>query len=202
MYVGHPVDEATIEDGVPTTAGWFVINARDARWMHNEMRTVCKFGGEGPAHFDELGVGLYWIEPGHPMTLYHHEAGQEDFLVLRGACVLVIEGQERRLGAWDFVHCPPGTAHTIVAAGEGPALILAVGARREKAARAIPWSLPLFATAPACPTPTPRHASTTPASACRDRDPPPSSRRHWAAPSAPRRRAGRRTGRPDESAAA
>ena len=49
------VDEATIEDGVPTTAGWFVINARDARWMHNDMRAVCKFGGEGPAHFDESG---------------------------------------------------------------------------------------------------------------------------------------------------
>ena len=138
MYVGDPVDEATIEDGVPTTAGWFVINAHDARWMHNDMRTVCKFGGEGPAHFDELGVGLYWIEPGHPMTLYHHETGQEDFLVLRGACVLVIEGQGRRLGAWDFVHCPPGTAHTIVAAGEAPALILAVGARREKGSARYP----------------------------------------------------------------
>jgi hypothetical protein len=70
------VDEATIENGVPTTAGWFVINAGDARWMDNDMRTVCSFGGEGPAHFDDLGMGLYWIEPGRPMALYHHEAGQ------------------------------------------------------------------------------------------------------------------------------
>jgi uncharacterized cupin superfamily protein len=126
------VNEATIEGGVPTTAGWFVINARDARWMHNEMRTVCRFGGEGPAHFDDLGVGLYWIEPGRPMTLYHHESGQEDFLVLRGEAVLVIEGQERTLRAWDFIHCPPGTAHTIIATSETPALILAVGARIER----------------------------------------------------------------------
>jgi uncharacterized cupin superfamily protein len=132
------VNEATIEGGSPTTAGWFVINARDARWMHNGMRTVCKFGGEGPAHFDDLGIGLYSIDPGHPMTLYHHETGQEDFLVLRGDCVLIIEGQERRLAAWDFIHCPPGTAHTIVAAGHAPALILAVGARKEKGSARYP----------------------------------------------------------------
>jgi uncharacterized cupin superfamily protein len=132
------VNEAAIEDGVPTTAGWFVVNAGAARWMHNDMRTVCKFGGEGPAHFDGLGIGLYWIEPGHPMTLYHHEAGQEDFLVLRGRCILVIEGEERSLGAWDFVHCPPGTAHTIIAAGAEPALILAVGARTERGSARYP----------------------------------------------------------------
>ncbi|MGH2887896.1 MAG: hypothetical protein ACRDPA_35240, partial [Solirubrobacteraceae bacterium] len=75
--------EARLEDGVPATAGWFVVNARDAQWMHNEMRTVCRFGGEGEAHFDDLGIGLYWIQPGKPMSLYHHEVGQEDFLILR-----------------------------------------------------------------------------------------------------------------------
>jgi uncharacterized cupin superfamily protein len=132
------VSEARIEDGVPTTAGWFVINAADARWMHNDMRLVCKFGGEGPAHFDDLGIGLYWIEPGQPMTLYHHEAGQEDFLILRGQCILVIEGEERTLGAWDFVHCPPGTAHTIIAAGAQAALVLAVGARKERGSARYP----------------------------------------------------------------
>ena len=132
------MSEARLENGVPTTAGWFVVNARDARWLHNEMRAVCRFGGEGPAHFDDLGVGLYWIEPGKPMTLYHHEAGQEDFLVLRGECVLIIDGQERELAAWDFVHCPPETAHTIVAAGAEPALVLAVGARKQRGSARYP----------------------------------------------------------------
>jgi uncharacterized cupin superfamily protein len=126
------VSEARLQDGVPVTAGWFAVNARDARWMHNDLRAVCKFGGEGEAHFDEVGIGLYWVQPGRPMSLYHHEAGQEDFLVLRGRCTLVIEGQERPLEAWDFVHCPARTAHTIVADGAEPALILAVGARKEK----------------------------------------------------------------------
>ena len=125
--------EARLENGVPQTAGWFVVNARDARWMHNDMRSVCKFGGEGEAHFGDLGIGLYWIEPGKPMSMYHHEAGQEDFLVLGGDCLLIVEGQERPLEAWDLFHCPPRTPHTIVAAGEEPALILAVGARKERA---------------------------------------------------------------------
>lgn len=132
------MDEATIQDGLPVTAGWFVINAGQARWLHNDMRAVCRFGGEGPAHFDHLGIGLYWIEPGKPMSLYHHEAGQEDFLTLAGTAVLIIEGTERPLRPWDFVHCPPRTAHTIVATGDRPTLILAVGARRERGSARYP----------------------------------------------------------------
>lgn len=126
------MNEATLEHGVPTTAGWFVVNAREARWLHNDMRALCRFGGEGEAHFDQLGISLYWLQPGKPMSLYHHEAGQEDFLILRGEAILLIEGEERPLRAWDFVHCPPRTPHTIVAAGVEPTLILAVGARVER----------------------------------------------------------------------
>jgi uncharacterized cupin superfamily protein len=130
--------EAVVEDGVPVTAGWFVVNARDARWLRNRMRSVCRFGGEGEAHFDDLGVSLYWLQPGQPMSLYHHEAGQEDFFVLAGECMLVIEGEERPLQTWDFVHCPPRTSHTIVAVGQGPALVFAVGARKEKGSARYP----------------------------------------------------------------
>jgi uncharacterized cupin superfamily protein len=126
--------EASIEDGVPVTAGWFVVNVRDARWLHNEMRSVCRFGGEGEAHFDDLGVSLFWLAPGRPMSLYHHEAGQEDFLVLSGECTLLVEGEERPLRAWDFVHCPPRTSHTIVAA-DRPALVLGVGGKEKGSAR-------------------------------------------------------------------
>ena len=72
------------------------------------------------------------------MSLYHHEAGQEDFLVLRGECILIIEGNERAIKAWDFVHCPPRTPHAIIAAGSEPALVLAVGARKEKGSARYP----------------------------------------------------------------
>jgi uncharacterized cupin superfamily protein len=61
--------------------------------------------------------------------MYHWEADQEDSLVLAGEALLVIEGEERPLRRWDFVHCPAGTKHTILGAGDGPCLVLAVGAR-------------------------------------------------------------------------
>jgi uncharacterized cupin superfamily protein len=130
--------EAVLESGLPVTGGWFAVNVRDARWLHDDMRSVCRFGGEGEAHFDDLGVSLFWLKPGRPMSLYHHEAGQEDFLVLAGECTLIIEGQERPLQAWDLVHCPPRTPHTIVAAGAQPALVFAVGARKEKGSARYP----------------------------------------------------------------
>jgi uncharacterized cupin superfamily protein len=129
--------EASLRGGVPVTAGWFVVNVRQARWLHNRLQSVCQFGGEGEAHFDDLGVSLYHLQPRQAMSLYHHEAGQEDFLVLRGECTLLIEGQERPLGQWDFVHCPPRTAHTIVTTDQA-ALILAVGARKEKGSARYP----------------------------------------------------------------
>ena len=124
--------QARLEDGVPVTAGWFVVNARDAPWMHNDMNARCKFGGQGEAHFDDLGFVLYWLEPGQAMSMYHHEAGQEDFLVLRGRALAIVEGQERPLATWDLLHCPPRTPHTIVGVGDEPALVLGVGARKEK----------------------------------------------------------------------
>jgi uncharacterized cupin superfamily protein len=61
--------------------------------------------------------------------MYHWEADQEDFLVVSGDALLLVEGEERPLRAWDFVHCPAGTKHTIVGAGDGPCVIVSVGAR-------------------------------------------------------------------------
>jgi uncharacterized cupin superfamily protein len=69
------------------------------------------------------------LDPGVPMAMYHWEADQEDFLVLAGEALLIIEGEERPLRQWDFVHCPAKAKHTIVGAGDRPCVVLAVGAR-------------------------------------------------------------------------
>ena len=127
------VSEARLEDGVPQTGGWFVVNAREARWVHNEMGHYCGFEGKDDGAFDELGINLNVLAPGAPMAMYHEEPGQEDFLVLRGECLLIVEGQERPLREWDFVHCPPQMKHTIVGAGATPSVVLAVGARKGRA---------------------------------------------------------------------
>jgi uncharacterized cupin superfamily protein len=127
------VPEARLEKGVPQSGGWFVVNAHDSRWLHNELGAYCGFEGKDEAAFDELGINLNVLPPGKPMAMYHEEPGQEDFLVLRGECLLIVEGEERLLGPWDFVHCPTRTKHVIVGAGTEPALVLAVGARKGQA---------------------------------------------------------------------
>ena len=118
---------------VPKGDGWFVLNARETQWWERSGRGVlCEFEGagfEGATDFVQLGINLTRLEPGEPMAMYHWEADQEDFLVLSGEAILVIEGAERTLRQWDLVHCPPGTSHAIVGAGTAPCVVLAVGAR-------------------------------------------------------------------------
>ncbi len=127
---------------VPAGEGWFVVNAADAAWVVNpDFGARCSFEANGPAlrenpgldqHlFQQLGFKLHVLEPGKPTGLYHAESEQEDFLVLSGECLLVIEEEERRLRAWDFVHCPPGTRHVFVGTDE-PCVILMTGARSEE----------------------------------------------------------------------
>ena len=79
--------------------------------------------------FPQLGLSVTVLEPGERLSLYHWERDQEDFLVLHGEALAVVEGQERRLRKWDLLHCPAGTKHAIVGAGEGPCIVFAVGAR-------------------------------------------------------------------------
>ena len=113
---------------VPTGDGWFVLNARDSRWYHGESRgAFCDF--EGDQDFPQVGVNLQVLMPGQPMAMYHWEVDQEDFLVMSGEALLIVEGEERTLRAWDFFHCASLTKHTIVGAGAGPCIVVAIGAR-------------------------------------------------------------------------
>jgi uncharacterized cupin superfamily protein len=108
--------------------GWFILNARESRWRdYGPLGVSCNFEGKRP--FRQMGINVSVLEPGQPLGLYHRENQQEGFLVLSGECLLVVEGEERRLGAWDFFHCPGGTAHVLVGAGDGPCVVVALGAR-------------------------------------------------------------------------
>jgi uncharacterized cupin superfamily protein len=126
------VPEAKLEQTenglVPNGDGWFVLNARESAWRYAEGRpAICSF--EGDPQFAQIGLHLNVLGQGQPMAMYHWEADQEDFLVLAGAPLLIVEGEERRLRTWDLVHCPAGTKHVIVGAGHTPSVVLAVGAR-------------------------------------------------------------------------
>jgi uncharacterized cupin superfamily protein len=139
------VEEARLEEVgsglAPVSDGWFVVNVGEAAWLRNEA-----FGGRcvfessprvlgdrpdlEPQMFTQLGFTLAVLEPGKPSGLYHGESNQEDFLVLAGECLLLVEGEERQLRPWDFLHCPAETEHVFVGAGEGPCVIFMTGARR------------------------------------------------------------------------
>jgi uncharacterized cupin superfamily protein len=124
----------------PVGDGWFVVGVREAAWITDDaFGDFCMFESE-QAPFAELGINLDVLEPGQPNGLYHREAAQEDFLVLAGECLLLIEGEERALKAWDFVHCPPETEHIFVGAGSGPCVILMVGARNKDGSTVYPRS--------------------------------------------------------------
>ena len=125
-------DEANLVDIgsglVPEGDGWFVVNVRDAAWFKNDRLGVSTLY-QDPPRSPELGVNLGVLQPGKPNCLYHAESVQEAFLVLAGECLLIVEGEERRLRAWDFFHCPAGTKHVFVGAQE-PCVVLFIGARR------------------------------------------------------------------------
>ena len=123
--------ESTDTGLVQAGPGWFVVNAREARWRHAEGRgAVCPFGDD--LEFPQVGVNLFVLAKGEAMGMYHREADQEDFLVLAGRGLLLVEGRERPLRKWDLVHCPPGTKHIILGAGDEPCVVLAVGARAHR----------------------------------------------------------------------
>ena len=116
---------------LPAGEGWFVLNAREARWRHREGRGK-SLPFAGPTDFPQVGINLFVLGPGEPIGMYHWEADQEDFLVLSGEALLLVEGEERPLRQWDFVHCPAEANHMIVGAGDGPCAVLAVGAREHQ----------------------------------------------------------------------
>jgi uncharacterized cupin superfamily protein len=117
---------------VPEGNGWFVLGLREATWRHAEGRgAVCVAldDFEGWRRDIQFGLNPFVLQPGEPMAMYHWEADQEDFLVVSGEAILIVDGEERQLRQWDLVHCPPYTRHVLVGAGHGPCVVIAVGAR-------------------------------------------------------------------------
>ena len=123
-----------------TSEGWFVHNLEDALAVRMERGGALYPLEPREAPFGDLGVNVRVLWPGDAPALYHAEGVQEGFLVLAGECLLVVEEEERPLRRWDYFHCPAGTRHVIVGAGDAPCVILMVGARREGAGVSYPAS--------------------------------------------------------------
>ena len=107
---------------------WHISNIRDAQW-HDEGPFGVSGNFQRDQHFEEFGFNFAVVWPGQPVAMYHRESRQEGFLVIAGECLAIVEGQEQPLRQWDYLHCPAGTDHIIVGAGDGPAFLFAVGNR-------------------------------------------------------------------------
>ena len=108
----------------------FVVNVADARAVRFKgSGTYVSFEDRNDP-FPDFGINIHMLDPGEPSSKYHAESVQEDFLVLAGECKAILNGEERTLRQWDFLHCPAGTEHVFVGAGTGPCWILMVGARK------------------------------------------------------------------------
>ena len=108
-----------------------MLNAREARWLEGPVfGAFTPFENREAARFEQVGINVAFLKSGQPACLYHREENQEDFLVLSGEGLLLVEGEERRLKAWDFFHCPAGTDHVLIGAGEQGCTVVAVGSRQ------------------------------------------------------------------------
>jgi uncharacterized cupin superfamily protein len=130
------MDEAeivTTEHGdVPRGEGWYVLNAQRAQWQHSPGFGGSDLSFQGDLRFPEVGFHVGVLQPGEPACMYHREDTQEGFLVLSGRCLAIVEGTERLLEPWDYLHCPGGTEHVLVGAGDGPCVVFMAGAREHR----------------------------------------------------------------------
>src|SRR3954464_7276143 len=112
----------------------FILNLSDAPAVSHPRRSTMIDIEPEDAPWPDVGVNVQVLQPGQPNCRYHSEPVQEDFLVLHGECLVILNGEERRLRQWDFLHCPAGTEHVFVGAGDGPCAVLMIGSRRLDAA--------------------------------------------------------------------
>ena len=109
--------------------GWFILNLGEMGWQTVPGGGTWSVFEAPSAPSPMLGIGVHILQPGETPGMYHAESEQEGFLVLSGECIAIVEGQARRMRAWDYLHCPPHTGHITVGAGDGPCAILMVGTR-------------------------------------------------------------------------
>ena len=131
-------EEARMEEAPnglrPAGPGWFVVNVRRRPPGPSTAPSAPAASSRTarPRRSRSSGSTSAWSSPAQPLCLYHEESAQEDFLILAGEALLLVNGEERPLQTWDFVHSPAGTEHVIVGAGDGRAIVLAVGKRPDE----------------------------------------------------------------------
>ena len=125
------VEEARLEQleaGLtPVTDGWFVVNVRDGAWVTSDaFGARCILEGERRAP-SPTSASRSVLQPGQPNGMYHSRDEPGGLPRSRRRVPAAGRGRGATLRAWDFVHCPPGTEHIFVGAGDGPCVIFMTG---------------------------------------------------------------------------
>jgi uncharacterized cupin superfamily protein len=108
----------------------FIINIADApAQSHARRATIIRLEPDGRP-WPDTGVNVQVMQPGQPNCKYHSEPAQEDFLVLHGECIAIVNSEELPMRQWDVLHCPAGVEHVFVGAGDGPCAVLMIGSRK------------------------------------------------------------------------
>ena len=167
------IPEAAIEEtpaGRCARRGWFVLSLIGARGFATDGHgAFCPF--ERPARARRLRPRRARAAARRAVGALPPRGRAGGLLVLAGECIAVVEEQERTLRAWDYLHCPAGTAHAMLGAGGAGARSYG---RRASARR----------------TSTTRSARRPPATASRRRCRATTRARRPVAPAGPRERAG------------
>jgi uncharacterized cupin superfamily protein len=108
----------------------FVVNLADAPARRHPRRSTIIDWEADDARWPDTGVNVQVLQPGQPNCKYHHEPVQEDYVVLHGECIAIVDGEELPMKQWDVLHCPAGVDHVFVGAGDGPSAVLMIGSRR------------------------------------------------------------------------
>jgi hypothetical protein len=104
LYAPTVVPEAPLEQTqtglMPVGEGWFVLNAREARWLHRKGQSAsCEF--EGETEFPQIGIFLRVLTPGAPMAMVHCPPHTKHIIIGAGdvPCLALAVGAREHQGA-------------------------------------------------------------------------------------------------------
>jgi mannose-6-phosphate isomerase-like protein (cupin superfamily) len=82
-----------------------------------------------------FGINLLTLKPRQRGRIHRHREQEEVYLVLQGRLTLGLEDGELEIGAHEIVRVPAATRRQLSNRGEGPCVLVAIGAAGEHVGR-------------------------------------------------------------------
>ena len=95
----------------------------------NEHEREYRFGDSGPKYLMQgprMNFALVRFKPGEDFKAHYHNVMEENFYILEGEVVIVVDAEEHILTAGDMIHIEPGEAHYLVNRADKPVKMVAV----------------------------------------------------------------------------